>query len=140
MVFPTRMAKSTYPSAARITRWLRNAKISETELRQEHVQMLLDALVYSGEIEALPALGTFDAQDEDDDLGDATDAMDVEGETSNARGPPSKRKNRKDHTDLEDEDEQMTNGRSPKRRKFGDSEVFFGVLTVDSADQYSFFF
>jgi len=118
MVYPTRMSKSVYPSSAQITRWLRNAKISDTELRQEHVQMLLDALVYSGEIEALPALGTSDAHDEDD-LGNASDGMDIEVETP-TRVTPSKRKKRKEAIDsLDDEDEQMTNGRNSKRRKTG---------------------
>lgn len=127
MLHPTRMSKSAYPSAAQITRWLRNAKISDTELRQEHVQMLVDALLYSGEIEAFPALGTFNSLDEDDDLGNVTDAMDVEGgETSNVRVASSKRKSRKDL--MEDEDEQMTNGRRSKRRKTGNLGAVFGQL------------
>ncbi|KAF8337047.1 RNA polymerase Rpc34 subunit-domain-containing protein [Cantharellus anzutake] len=120
MIYPTRMSKSIYPTAAQITRWLKNAKISDTELRQEHVKMLLDALVYSGEIEALPALGTHGSFEDDDDPEYGMDLSDMESGSPSKRRTSGKRKSRKDSLDS-DEDEIMSN--RMKRQKIGKAKL-----------------
>ncbi|KAG6890941.1 hypothetical protein C0995_000898 [Termitomyces sp. Mi166 len=46
-----------YPSAEQIRNSLRRARLTETELTVEHVEMLLNVLVLDGEIERLPSFG-----------------------------------------------------------------------------------
>ncbi|KAF8665701.1 hypothetical protein AX16_000153 [Volvariella volvacea WC 439] len=47
-----------YPTAQHIRNSLRQARITETDLSVEHVEMLLNVLVLDGEIEKLPAFGS----------------------------------------------------------------------------------
>jgi DNA-directed RNA polymerase III subunit RPC6 len=46
-----------YPSAEQVHSFLQKSKITDTELSLEHVEMLLNVLVYDRLIEMLPALG-----------------------------------------------------------------------------------
>ena len=46
-----------YPTSKMIHSWLQKSRLSEQELGVEHVEMLLDILVFDGEIERLPAYG-----------------------------------------------------------------------------------
>ncbi|KAF8897294.1 RNA polymerase Rpc34 [Infundibulicybe gibba] len=46
-----------YPTAEHIRNSLRQARLTETDLSVEHVEMLLNVLVLDGEIEKLPAFG-----------------------------------------------------------------------------------
>ena len=55
MLYPASSTKQ-YPSISKITEWLKSVAISDTPLSSEHVRTLLDMLVYSAEIEALPAM------------------------------------------------------------------------------------
>src|SRR5882724_4482256 len=59
----------SYPTSKQIHGWLQKTKLSEQELGVEHVEMLLDVLVFDGEIERLPAYGAgmwdMGAMDED---------------------------------------------------------------------------
>ncbi|XP_006459884.1 hypothetical protein AGABI2DRAFT_202311 [Agaricus bisporus var. bisporus H97] len=47
-----------YPTAQDIRSSLKKAKLTETELSVEHVEMLLNVLILDGKIEKLPAFGT----------------------------------------------------------------------------------
>ncbi|GJJ15272.1 hypothetical protein Clacol_009548 [Clathrus columnatus] len=48
---------TTYPTARAIHTWLQKSRLSEQELNVKHVEMLLDILIYDGEIERLPGYG-----------------------------------------------------------------------------------
>jgi len=60
-----------YPTADVIRHSLRKARLTETELSVEHVEMLLNVLILDGKIEKLPAFGT--ALWDPDAIGDGSD-------------------------------------------------------------------
>lgn len=134
MLYPTSVTKY-YPSASQITVWLKKAQISPTELEEADVQMLLDMLVYSGEIEALPrtglrgGVGAFDSDESaaedggrDDDDSDNSDGdskkLKRKRATSRTRSS-SKKLEEDDQDDANEEDE--ANSRPVKRRRKSES-------------------
>ncbi|KAJ7228877.1 RNA polymerase Rpc34 subunit-domain-containing protein [Mycena pura] len=115
-----------YPTAAQ-------ARLTETELSVEHVEMLLEVLVLDGEVEKLPAFAgsLWDSGVADDgDSGDEDDgesrkkrkrrrslSSDVEAQTK------TKRKKKRVDTDSDDEDDLTARKKAKlKRKKAGDSD------------------
>jgi len=96
-----------YPTAQHIRSSLRKARITETELSLEHVEMLLNVLVLDGKIEKLPALGTL-----------AWDPIAAEEDDSGTEEAKN-RKNKRKFTATEDEDETQA---KKKKRKDRDSQ------------------
>ncbi|KAF8519700.1 RNA polymerase Rpc34 subunit-domain-containing protein [Gautieria morchelliformis] len=98
---------SSYPTSKMIHSWLLKSRLSEQELGVEHVEMLLDTLVFDGEIERLPAYGAGMW-----DMG----AMDQDSEDER------KEKRRKKKAKKEKaEREQMKKGKGKKRARQDDS-------------------
>ncbi|KAF9449903.1 hypothetical protein P691DRAFT_790160 [Macrolepiota fuliginosa MF-IS2] len=96
-----------YPTAQHIRNSLKKARLTETELSVEHVEMLLNVLVLDGKIEKLPAFGTA-----------MWDSMAVdEGEPAVEEGRKKKKK-RKHDTIGSDDDEK----RSKRKKKRKDTE------------------
>ncbi|KXN87880.1 putative DNA-directed RNA polymerase III subunit rpc6 [Leucoagaricus sp. SymC.cos] len=97
-----------YPSAQHIRNSLKKARLTETELSVEHVEMLLNVLVLDGKIEKLPAFGlsVWDSLAADD------------GESAPEEDKKKRRKKRKhDSTDSEEDDKRS---RRKKRRDTDD--------------------
>ncbi|PPQ95506.1 hypothetical protein CVT26_008534 [Gymnopilus dilepis] len=88
-----------YPTAESIRHSLRKARLTETDLSVEHVEMLLNVLVLDGKIEKIPAFGSALWN---------TDAI-PDGDESDEQ--PSKKKKRKKTSEESDDD------RSRSRRK-----------------------
>ncbi|KIJ94152.1 hypothetical protein K443DRAFT_683996 [Laccaria amethystina LaAM-08-1] len=80
-----------YPTAQHIRNSLRKARLTETDLTVEHVEMLLNVLVLDGKIEKLPAFGSA--------LWDSS----AIGEDSDDDGDRKSQKKRKRHSDDEDD-------------------------------------
>ncbi|KAL5513037.1 RPC34 [Sanghuangporus vaninii] len=55
-LFPISAAPA-YPTTQQIRTFLQKARITETELTEEHIEMLLNVLITDGQIERLPAFG-----------------------------------------------------------------------------------
>lgn len=86
-----------YPTAQNIRNSLRRARLTETDLSVEHVEMLLNVLILDGEIEKVPAFGT--------SLWDPN-AFD-EGESLDESERPSKKKRKRGLLSEEDGDSSM---------------------------------
>jgi DNA-directed RNA polymerase III subunit RPC6 len=101
MLYPTSNTRH-YPSLRQIANWLKGTQLSDTVLQEEHVRTLLDMLIYSGEIEALPSMRSregdsdagSDTGDSDSDSASETIDYDSQKDISSSR----KRKGRK-HSD-----------------------------------------
>ncbi|KAJ6539133.1 RNA polymerase Rpc34 subunit-domain-containing protein [Mycena capillaripes] len=118
-----------YPTAAQVHNTLRQARLTETELSVEHVEMLLDVLVLDGEVEKLPAFGVdlWDSNAVED--GDSADEDDRQSKKKKRRRSFSseedepevktKRKKRVD-TDSDDEDDSVPRKKSKLKRRKGD--------------------
>jgi len=107
-----------YPNAAQVLSFLQKSRITDTELGLEHVEMLLDVLVYDGAIERLPAFGSgfgsFGKEEESDE--------DEEEEEERKRKKKSKKKKSSQSDDEEQEDSSDGEKRkSKKKRKRGAS-------------------
>lgn len=95
-----------YPSAQQIRNSLRKARLTETDLSVEHVEMLLNVLVLDGEVERLPSFG---ASVWGASLGNAESDDDSDRERSSKKKRKrkddggSQRKRKKSHSD-DDED------------------------------------
>ncbi|RDB23303.1 putative DNA-directed RNA polymerase III subunit rpc6 [Hypsizygus marmoreus] len=140
-----------YPSAQQIRNSLRKARLTETDLSVEHVEMLLNVLVLDGEVERLPSFGTsmWDANvggDESEDEAErsskrkrkrsyddngskrkrkrSTSGDDENGSDGDASSQKkSKRKRAKDATDSEQEsDDVQSRKKKKKKRSRSDSE------------------
>ncbi|KAG5339217.1 hypothetical protein C0989_005198 [Termitomyces sp. Mn162] len=107
-----------YPSAEQIRNSLRRARLTETELTVEHVEMLLNVLVLDGEVERLPSFGT---SMWNDTLGGSNDS-DKEVERSSTtrqkrrddRERSGKKRKRSSHSD---DDEMSDDGSRKKHRR-----------------------
>ncbi|KAJ7774322.1 RNA polymerase Rpc34 subunit-domain-containing protein [Mycena maculata] len=99
-----------YPTAAQVHNTLRQARLTETELSVEHVEMLLDVLVLDGEVEKLPAFGAslWDSNAVDD------------GDSDQDKGSSKKKKRRR--SDSSDEDETEVKTKRKKKRVDTDSD------------------
>ncbi|KDQ13864.1 hypothetical protein BOTBODRAFT_45033 [Botryobasidium botryosum FD-172 SS1] len=127
-----------YPNVNEITEWLRRANITTTELNAKHVQMLLDVLVYDGEIEAIPSFGapTVEKSDaetsEDDDDGKrkkekkgkkgnkrAASDEDEDGvmESDSSNDGSSKRKKKRSRVEVSSDDDPDDHRASSSKRK-----------------------
>ncbi|KAF8917786.1 RNA polymerase Rpc34 [Mucidula mucida] len=101
-----------YPTAQQIASTLKKARLTETELTIEHVDMLLNVLVLDGEIERVPAFGTtlwnaeFLGSDSEDD----------------ADRKRKKRKRKHESSDSE-EDDDSSRKRKKKRKGVSDDET-----------------
>lgn len=91
-----------YPSADNIRHSLKKARLTETELSVEHVEMLLNVLILDGKIEKLPSFGTALWNSAAINLDD-----EESGDESSKKG---KRKKKADDSDNE-------SSRSKKKRK-----------------------
>ncbi|KAJ7179336.1 RNA polymerase Rpc34 subunit-domain-containing protein [Mycena filopes] len=120
-----------YPTAAQVHNTLRQARLTETELAVEHVEMLLDVLVLDGEIEKLPAFGTqlWDSNAIED--GDSADEDDGSSKKKKKKRPRSssdedetevKTKRKKKRVDADSDDETSGKKSKLKRRKGDDSD------------------
>ncbi|KAG6880066.1 hypothetical protein C0992_006878 [Termitomyces sp. T32_za158] len=107
-----------YPSAEQIRNSLRRARLTETELNVEHVEMLLNVLVLDGEIERLPSFGTSmwnDTLRDDDD-----EEVERSSKKKRKRGDDgersSKKRKRSSHSDDEESSDQDSRKKSRRRR------------------------
>ncbi|KAF9057373.1 RNA polymerase Rpc34 subunit-domain-containing protein [Panaeolus papilionaceus] len=94
-----------YPTADQIRTSLRKARLTETELTVEHVEMLLNVLVLDGKIEKLPAFGS--ALWNTDAIPDGDEGSDDESEKRS-----KKRKKR-----IDSSDDEIASKSSKKKRK-----------------------
>ncbi|GLB33584.1 putative RNA polymerase Rpc34 subunit [Lyophyllum shimeji] len=140
-----------YPTAQQIRNSLRKARLTETELSVEHVEMLLNVLILDGEIERLPSFGPSmwktsigggeeeeeeryrkkrKRADEDESrrkrkrsYSDEEDSSDSE----DASRKKSRRKRAKGLSDSESDSEDKRSKRSKKKKRISsDSEDTFG--------------
>ncbi|KAL9712478.1 34-kDa subunit of RNA polymerase III (C) [Leucoagaricus gongylophorus] len=95
-----------YPTAQHIRNSLKKARLTETELSVEHVEMLLNVLVLDGKIERLPAFGT-----------SIWDSLAADEGDSAAEEKPKRRKRKHDTVDTEEEK------RRTKRKKRRDTDT-----------------
>lgn len=111
---------SSYPTSKMIHNWLQKSRLSEQELGVEHVEMLLDTLIFDGEIERLPAygagmwdMGDMDQESEEERKEKRRKKKEKaeQGRKKKARG--KKRSRNDDSSGDEDED----SSRRKKRRK-----------------------
>ncbi|KAJ7117376.1 RNA polymerase Rpc34 subunit-domain-containing protein [Mycena crocata] len=121
-----------YPTAAQVHNTLRQARLTETELSVEHVEMLLDVLVLDGEVEKLPAFGAslWDSNAVGDGDSDEDGQSRPKKKKKRRRSPSSnedtpvkaKRKEKRAETDSDDEDDSKSTSRkkSKLKRKKGD--------------------
>ncbi|KAF9485384.1 hypothetical protein BDN70DRAFT_871429 [Pholiota conissans] len=99
-----------YPTADNIRHSLRKARLTETELSIEHVEMLLNILILDGKVEKIPSFGSA--------LWNSESIPDGDDDDSDAERKPSKKKKRKKRSeDTSDED-----SHSKKRKKNASSD------------------
>ncbi|EJD52044.1 hypothetical protein AURDEDRAFT_111548 [Auricularia subglabra TFB-10046 SS5] len=129
-LFPISQAP-TYPSATNVLSFLTKSRITETELGIDHVESLLDVLVYDGLIERLPAFGGIswstamadsDESDDNED-GDGTKKKKRKKTKAKEKAKEKKRKRRKDESDEESsEDERPKKKRKTKKAASDEDE------------------
>ncbi|ETW77264.1 hypothetical protein HETIRDRAFT_429562 [Heterobasidion irregulare TC 32-1] len=124
-----------YPNCQQVLSFLSKSKITETQLSEEHVDMLLNVLVLDGEVEKLPSYGaSLWIADDDDDAPSAASSSEPDSDDDSdddAKQKKRKRKNglssrkRKKHR-AEDEmstDEHTTSPRKKAKGKRAEKEV-----------------
>ncbi|KZS96904.1 hypothetical protein SISNIDRAFT_406959 [Sistotremastrum niveocremeum HHB9708] len=101
-----------YPSASQVLSFLSRSRITDTELSLEHVEMLLNTLVYDGLVERVPAYGSSlwnaGADDEDDE---------DEEEAGSTVGKKRKKSSRKADASSDSESGSETEVKSRKKKK-----------------------
>ncbi|KAJ7276180.1 RNA polymerase Rpc34 subunit-domain-containing protein [Mycena haematopus] len=126
-----------YPTAAQVHNTLHQARLTETELSVEHVEMLLDVLVLDGEVEKLPAFGAqlWDSNAIDDgDSADEDEAQSKKKKKKRRRSPSSdesdvdvkskpKSKKKRVESDSDEDDAPARKKAKLKRRKGDDSDA-----------------
>ncbi|KAF9563689.1 hypothetical protein CPC08DRAFT_686206 [Agrocybe pediades] len=100
-----------YPTADHIRHSLKKARLTETELSVEHVEMLLNVLILDGKIEKIPAFGS--------SLWNA-DAI-SDGEVSEVE-KSSKKKKRKKRDDSDDEEDSRAKRKKKKHVNSSDDD------------------
>ncbi|CAA7260174.1 unnamed protein product [Cyclocybe aegerita] len=100
-----------YPTAENIRASLRKARLTETELTVEHVEMLLNVLILDGKIEKIPAFGS--ALWNSDAIGDGDESED---------GKSSQKKKRKKRTDDDSDQDDLRSKRKKKKHSTSDEE------------------
>ncbi|KAI0794239.1 RNA polymerase Rpc34 subunit-domain-containing protein [Fomes fomentarius] len=63
-LFP--LSHSSYPTANQILGILKKSRVTETELTVQHIEMLLEVLIFDGQIEKIPAFHTWDGDQDSD--------------------------------------------------------------------------
>ncbi|KAJ3506232.1 hypothetical protein NLJ89_g6984 [Agrocybe chaxingu] len=101
-----------YPTAENIRESLRKARLTETELTAEHVEMLLNVLILDGKIEKIPAFGS--ALWNSDAIGDGDESED---------GKSSQKKKRKKRTDDDSDQDDSRTKRKKKKHTTSDEET-----------------
>ncbi|KAG6833781.1 hypothetical protein H0H87_001213 [Tephrocybe sp. NHM501043] len=111
-----------YPSAEQIRNSLRKARLTETDLTVEHVEMLLNVLVLDGEIERLPSFGTsmWNSTALSDD--DSDEERLSKKKKRKRDGEKSKRKRKRSSLSDDDEGSDSSRKKSKRRRARDDSE------------------
>ncbi|TFY74821.1 hypothetical protein EWM64_g9191 [Hericium alpestre] len=117
-----------YPTTAQITNFLTKSKITETQLSEEHVEMLLNVLVLDGEVEKIPAFAAalFDANDILDGSSDSGSEADSEDDKPKkkkrkaskeaSKSKSKKLKRNKDSGDDSDNSDAKTKKRKKRKR------------------------
>ncbi|KAJ3841554.1 RNA polymerase Rpc34 subunit-domain-containing protein [Lentinula raphanica] len=150
-----------YPTAQQVRNALKQARLTETDLTVEHVEILLNVLVLDGEIEKLPAFGSslwdsgaIDDNDSEDERRSKKKRKHQSSDNENDERSSSRKRNRKartsDDSDSEDDrssrrkakhkrDSDDTNGTSSKgdRRKSKKKRLESDVSDEGSSDQES---
>ncbi|KAK7061534.1 putative DNA-directed RNA polymerase III subunit rpc6 [Favolaschia claudopus] len=103
-----------YPTAAQVHNTLRQARLTETELAVEHVEMLLEVLVLDGELEKLPAFGV--------QLWDSTAVEDGDQSGEEEKAPKKKKKRRRSPSSSEDEVKKKPKAKKKRVRAESDDE------------------
>ncbi|KAJ7638610.1 RNA polymerase Rpc34 [Roridomyces roridus] len=115
-----------YPTAAQIHNTLRQARLTETELTVEHIEMLLDVLVLDGEVEKLPAFGPslWDANAVEDGESDEEKKVkkkrrrsDSSDEDAIAALKAKRKKKKRADSDSDEEETSRKKSKSKRRRK-----------------------
>ncbi|KAK0498527.1 RNA polymerase Rpc34 [Armillaria luteobubalina] len=111
-----------YPTAQLVRNTLRQARLTETDLTVEHVEMLLNVLVLDGEIEKIPAFGTASWN---------TNSVneDSSGNETDNKKKTKKRKHRSSDSDGEDN----TSKRKRRKRAATDDEEGLDILLPNKA-------
>jgi len=118
-----------YPSAESIRNSLRKARLTETDLTVEHVEMLLNVLILDGKIEKIPSFGA--ALWNSDAIGNDGSGEDEDHKRFKKRkyrsdeskdGKVSKKKRRKDDTSEESDSSEDNSSRKKSTRKRSKSE------------------
>ncbi|KAJ3920217.1 RNA polymerase Rpc34 [Lentinula edodes] len=114
-----------YPTAQQVRNALKQARLTETDLTVEHVEILLNVLVLDGEIEKLPAFGNslwdsgaIDDNDSADEKRSKKKRKHHSSDNERDEERSSRRKNKKSRTvdDSELEDD-SSSGKNAKRKK-----------------------
>ncbi|KIJ45899.1 hypothetical protein M422DRAFT_59678 [Sphaerobolus stellatus SS14] len=107
---------ASYPTAKQIHSWLKNSRLSEQELGVEHVEMLLNVLIYNGEIERLPAYGAsmWDMGAMDEDSEEERKERKRKKKEKEREKKKSKKRSRKDESSDDESEEEK---RKKKKRK-----------------------
>ncbi|KAG7448972.1 RNA polymerase III subunit Rpc34 [Guyanagaster necrorhizus] len=122
-----------YPTAQQVRNTLRQARLTETDLTVEHVEMLLNVLVLDREIEKIPAFGIASWNTNsinEDDSGDETDnkkktkkrkhrSSDSDGEDNTSK----RRRKKRAATDDSDSDDLLPKNTKKRRRNDSGSDV-----------------
>ncbi|KAG6911639.1 hypothetical protein DXG01_007889 [Tephrocybe rancida] len=113
-----------YPSAEQIRNSLRKARLTETDLTVEHVEMLLNVLVLDGEIERLPSFGTSMWNNNALSDDDSDDKRSSKKKRKRSDGERSKRKRKRPSLSEDDEqsDDDDDSRKKSKRKRARDSE------------------
>lgn len=119
-----------FPTAHQVHRYLRQARLTDTELEPEHVVALLDLLIYDQQIEKIPVLPMQTAArtrpaPSDDEASDSSDmpqrhrkrSKRNEIDDDSAHDSPRTRKVRIDTDSSSDSDELRTHSKSRPRRR-----------------------
>ncbi|KAH7107220.1 RNA polymerase Rpc34 subunit-domain-containing protein [Auriculariales sp. MPI-PUGE-AT-0066] len=117
-----------YPSAASVQAFLKKSRLTETDLQAEHVESLLNVLVYDGLVERLPAYGSAawnvgDSEDSDGEGAGGAKRRKGKAKGKGKAGAGGKgRKRKRSRSESEEEDSSEEERRKKKKRKARESE------------------
>lgn len=110
-----------FPTAQQVHRYLRQARLTDTELEQEHVVALLDLLIYDQHIEKIPilpmAFSRTEVSDDDDRDNDDDDDDDQEEEPRRPRKVRIQDTDSSDSSNEEDDTHTLRRSKSTIRRR-----------------------
>ncbi|KAF7301461.1 RNA polymerase III subunit RPC34 [Mycena indigotica] len=132
-----------YPSASQIHKTLQQARLTQTDLTVEHIEILLEVLVLDGEIEKLPAFGASlwdsnavsDGDSEEEDRESRKKKKRRRAASSDSDDAPSRRKHKKKQradsdTETDSDDDRRSRKKSKLKRKKHDDST-----SADSDDE-----